>query len=209
MQSSSLAEITMLNISFGNETVIKDLSFNIQYGEKVVLAGKSGSGKTTVLNSLMGFVISDSGSINMFGKNIDKKNIAYIRSQISWLPQNLNFNVKDARELLLLPFTFKHNKTLTPNEKAIEKMLHEFQLDISLLSKTLNEISGGQKQRIAIISCLLLKRKLIMLDEPTSALDQESKQIIMDKLDMLKDVSVLACSHDENWISRSDKIIQI
>ena len=65
------------------------------------------------------------------------------------------------------------------------------------------------KQRIILLSCLLLKKPLLLLDEPTSALDENVKKIVTDYILSIKDLTVIASTHDEYWIKNSDKVIEL
>lgn len=200
---------TNLTIKFGSQTIIKSLNFEINKGEKVSVTGESGSGKTSLMNSLLGFVIPDSGEIKIFNKILNEKNISEIRSSISWVPQEVNFSVNNAKEFIYLPFTFKHNRNIKPEQNEIVELMNEFGLNKSLLDKNINDLSGGEKQRIVLITNLLLKREILFLDEATSALDKNSKQIVTDYFYKQNDLTILAVTHDEELIKRSNNIIEL
>lgn len=204
-----MISVKNLVVRFDQQTILDHLSFEVPKGAKVAVKGLSGSGKSTLLNVLLGFVIADSGDISISGYALHADNMQKIRSQVAWLPQQLNLHLDKVQDLFWLPFLFSRNRALRPTEKEVTAILAAFRLETSLLDKSLSEISGGQKQRVALASCVLLKRPLLFLDEPTAALDPETKQGIMDYLFAMPELTILALSHDPDWLARSQQIITL
>lgn len=204
-----MIQVKNLVVRFDKDTVLNNLSFEVKKGAKAVIKGLSGSGKSTLLKTLMGFVIPQSGEIKILGNPLQESHICHVRSNLTWLPQELNLPLNSARELLMMPFSFARNKDLTPTEEDIEKIFFALGLECNLLNKSLHEISGGQKQRIALASCLLLKKPLLFLDEPTSALDAISKHKVISLLFGNPELTILSLSHDEDWIKHSKKVIDL
>jgi putative ABC transport system ATP-binding protein len=198
-----------LVVRFDQQTILNHLSFEVSKGAKVAVKGLSGSGKSTLLNALLGFVIADSGEISIDGYALNADNIQKIRSQVAWLPQQLDLHLDKVRDLLWLPFSFSRNRALRPAEKEIAATFEALRLETGLLDRPLPEISGGQKQRVALASCVLLKRPLLFLDEPTSALDAETKQDILDYLFAMPQLTILALTHDSDWLARSQQVISL
>jgi putative ABC transport system ATP-binding protein len=204
-----MIQIENLSVSYGDEQVISNLSFSVKDGDKVALSGPSGSGKSSILNLLMGFVYPFSGRVAINGIDLNEQNIDAIRQQISWLPQELSLKIDTVEELLYYPYTFRANKHLKPSSTEIDKIFVDLRLDVSLLKKSLSEISGGQKQRVALASVLLLKKGILLLDEPTSALDTESRTAIISLIKKLDGVTVIASTHDEEWLAAMDTVINL
>lgn len=199
--------INDLNINFNEEVIFKDFSLSVCKGEKIAIVGKSGKGKSTLLNLLAGFITDYKGQITIDGIYLESKNIQEIRKKIAWLPQDISLNLRTVNELIFTPFTFSINKEKKPSNKEISDIFNEFELSENLLIKTLKEISGGQKQRIMLASCLLMKKPLLLLDEPTSALDETSKKKVADYILNKQDITVIAVSHDKYWIENSNKTL--
>ncbi|MCF6183643.1 MAG: ATP-binding cassette domain-containing protein [Bacteroidales bacterium] len=204
-----MIEISKLNINFKDEIIFSNFSLLIKKGEKVAITGKSGKGKTTLLNLLAGFVPDYKGVVSIFGKSLNAENISEIRKNIAWLPQDTSLAVKTVEELFYAPFEFEINKKNKPGKNEIAEIFKEFELSESLLDKKINEISGGQKQRIMLASCFLLKKSLLLIDEPTSALDEKVKRKITDYILNRKNLTVVAATHDEYWIKKSDKFVEL
>lgn len=205
----TMITIDKLNISFNSEIIYNDFSFSAKKGEKIAVVGKSGKGKSTLLNLLAGFIPDFSGDIKINGILLNSSNIQKIREQISWLPQETSLNFKSVEEMFFAAFEFDLNKNLKPSEKEIKSIFEELELSLELLKKKTKEISGGQKQRIILASCLLLKKPLLLIDEPTSALDDSIKRKVTDFILNTNDLTVIAATHDSYWIKNSDKVIEL
>jgi len=206
-----IKDIILENISksFNGVNIISNLSLEIPDGSKVAVIGKSGAGKSTFLNMLMGFILPDNGNITLLGMDVNEKNINEIRENLSWVPQELNIDVRYVRELLLLPFGYNKNKKYNPSEKTITNALDMFGLKEDILGKDVSDISGGEKQRIFLTSSYLLKRKICFLDEPTSGLDSDSKREVINYFLHECASTVVAVTHDEKWMDNSNIIIDL
>ncbi|PVX50855.1 ABC transporter family protein [Balneicella halophila] len=101
------------------------------------------------------------------------------------------------------------NKKQKPTKEEVSDILKEFELTEELLSKKVNEISVGQKQRIILASCLLLKKPLLLIDEPTSALDTAIKKKVTDYILSQDELTILAVTHNNYWMDKSDHIVEI
>ncbi len=188
--------------SFNGVNILSNLSLEIPAGSKVAVTGKSGAGKSTLVNMLMGFILPDSGNITLLGMDVNEENINEIRENLSWVPQELNIDVRYVRDLLLLLFSY--NKNNDPSEKAIINALDIFGLKEDILSKDVSDISGGEKQRIFLTSSSLLSRKMVILDEPTSGLDSESKRKVINYFLNECASTVVAVTHDQEWMDNSN-----
>lgn len=197
-----------VSLKFDNHVFIKDFNQQIFENEKVVFSGISGSGKTSLLNSILGFIPIHQGEIWVNDLQVHSKNIHEIRKLVSWLPQDLFFDIESCRELVNLPFSFEVNKQFQPTENQFQEMIERLLLPKDILDKKTNEISGGQKQRMVLASLLLLPKPILLLDEPTSALDQKSTEALLEIIHAQKK-TLISSSHDPFWNSKMDKIIQI
>lgn len=197
-----------VSLKFDNHVFIKDFNQQICENEKVVFSGISGSGKTSLLNSILGFIPIHQGEIWVNDLQVNSKNIHEIRKLVSWLPQDLFFDIESCRELVNLPFSFEVNKQFQPTENQFQEMIERLLLPQDILNKKTNEISGGQKQRMVLASLLLLPKPILLLDEPTSALDQKSTEALLEIIHAQKK-TLISSSHDPFWNSKMDKIIQI
>jgi len=204
-----LVSLNDVSIVIDNKTIVESFSLEVKKGEKVVITGMSGTGKTTLINLLLGFVSLETGLYLFNGKPVTKSNISDIRKQFALLPQNLSFSNENVLNFIMNLFSYHVNKMLKPVNDEIFSLAEKLLLDSSVFKSKMNDISGGEKQRIAIICCLLLKRKILLLDEPTSALDQTTKNAVMDLFFKNDEFTIISTSHDDEWASRCDRIIEI
>jgi len=203
--------ITVNNISifYEKNEVIKNLSFQVEKGDKVVITGESGRGKSSILNALLGFIKISSGNISFFNNELSVENISKIRSKIAWLPQETALHFDSVNEIIYSLFSLKINKQNTPSKAEVNQVLKELNVSPDLLDKEIDEISGGQKQRVLLAGALLLKKEILIIDEPTSDLDEKNKKLITDFVLSQNDLTVVAVSHDPYWIEHSSKIITL
>ena len=193
--------------TYGDLTVLENLSFEVDKNEIAAILGPSGIGKSTLLKCIVQLESFDSGSFILNGETLTEKN----RTQVGLVFQSSSlFQHKNVLEnLLMAP---RYHKLY--EDKELLSMADSYLQDFGLLDKKFaypSELSGGQKQRIAIIRALLLKPLLLCFDEPTSSLDQENKMLLLDILQKIKkDHAILIVSHDEDFIEKvADKKIQL
>lgn len=207
-----LIEIKNLQKKFNNNLVLKGVNINIKKGEKVVIIGSSGSGKSTALRCINLLEQPTSGQIFYDGKNILDSNydINLHRRKVGMVFQNFNlFNHMTVLEnIILAPKTLKIDSEEAIKEKAL-KLLER----VGLLDKKdayPNALSGGQKQRVAIARALVNEPEVLLFDEPTSALDPE---MVKEVLDVIKELSnegltMIIVTHEMNFAKEvADKVI--
>ena len=190
-----------------DKRILHNVNFSLQKGEKCVITGKSGAGKSSILHTILGVLPPSQGEVYIQDTKLDAESIGTVRSSIAYIGQEpVLGEASTVRDALLLPFNFKANRKNMPDTSTIEKTLERLQLDTSILSKTPEVISGGEKQRIAICRGLLQRKTIYLLDEVTSALDGESAEAVMD-LFADSGFSFLSVAHQEAWIKLCDTVI--
>ena len=183
-----MIEVKNLKISFGNLHVLKDVSINIQKGEKIVIIGPSGSGKSTFLRCLNRLETPDGGQILFEGNDLTnpKTNLDLCRQKMGMVFQHFNLfpHLTVLQNITLAPVTLKL-KTQEEAENEAMQLLERIGLPdkANVYPSTL---SGGQKQRIAIVRSLAMHPDVMLFDEPTSALDPE---MVGEVLEVMKDLA--------------------
>lgn len=210
------------NVSFiypnTDKKVLDNISFKINQGEKIVLVGVNGSGKTTIIKLMLRFYDVTSGEILINGKNIKGYSICSLRKLYSVLFQNYVY----------YSFTLRENINLFDNEEKddskIYNILERINADSILkkadqglssnLTKTFDdngiELSGGEFQKLALCKAIYSNGKVILLDEPTAALDPESENELLKYIQELqKDKTTLLVSHRLSNINFANRILLI
>ena len=202
-----MIEVKNLTKTFGEVCVFKDLSFNIDNGEFVVFSGKSGCGKTTMLNLIGGIDTPDSGEILIDGADITKQKnrIEYFRKKVSFLFQNFALiDNKTVEENLNM--VKKSTRTDITNEQALESVGIKDKLKARVYT-----LSGGEQQRVALARIMIKKCSIILADEPTGSLDRENATGVMEILKRLNDEgkTVILVTHDEGLKKAGSRIIEL
>lgn len=197
-----MIHVEKVSLSFGSTQVLKDLSFEVKEKDNICLTGPSGSGKSTVLKILQGYLIPDQGRVKVNHLYLSPKNAKEIRSQMVYIPQNVNLPVNNGYELL---------KLMNANEKIqqMKQFLEKLDLNDDMLNREFDDMSGGQKQRVVIAACLSLDRKIILLDEPTSSLDTTAIKRLTEALSGLKNKTLISASHHQEWIRFTRKQVNL
>lgn len=208
-------QVDALNKSFGSNTVLHNISFEIQSGESVALVGPSGCGKSTLLNIIGLLETFDSGTINLEGRTYpsinSKKATLMRRTEINYLFQSFALinDWKVSRNLLLALQYTKLSKQ--EQERLIRTALENYGIG-EKFDAVVNELSGGEKQRVAIARAMIKPGNLILADEPTGSLDKAMATIVIDSL--LDSVhanhkTLLMVTHDMGIAQRCDRIIEL
>jgi subfamily B ATP-binding cassette protein MsbA len=209
-------EIQFRNVSFTYSSqkakALSSINIDIKTGEKVALVGKSGGGKSTIINLVPLFYALDSGEILIDGIDTRDYKLSNLREQIALVSQDIIlFN-----DTIMNNIGYGKNYSLSQVKNAAKAAnADEF---ISRLPQKYNHIigdrgvklSGGQKQRIAIARAILKNAPILLLDEATSALDSESEKLVQRALDnlMQKRTSIVV-AHRLSTVMNADKIIVI
>jgi ABC-type transport system involved in cytochrome bd biosynthesis fused ATPase/permease subunit len=213
MLNSSTPAISIqgVRVSFEERTLLSDFDLELRNGEKVTLAGRSGSGKTTLLRALLGFYTPALGELSVAGLPVDAAHVATVRQRISWLPQQAEPGADTVREALCLPLEFKNNHANEGHftEQHMQQALQQVGLEALDLGSEASRLSGGEKQRLAIARALLLDRPIWLVDEPTSSLDAETKAMVMHCILNSPERTVLAISHDDEFLARFDRVVHV
>lgn len=173
--AEKIIEINRLKKAFGENSVLKDISFSVEKGDVISIIGPSGSGKSTLLRCVNFLETPSGGEIFFHGKPVDDKELKLTdyRARVGMVFQS--FNLFDNMTVL---------KNCTAGQKIVLKRSEEEAKKIALenlskvgMSAYVNarpkQLSGGQKQRVAIARALCMNPEVILFDEPTSALDPE------------------------------------
>lgn len=210
----NILSVRSLKKTFEKKLILNDISLDIEQGEFICIYGKSGCGKSTLLN-IIGLLESfDSGTIEMFGKDINnlfgyqKRNL--IRTKIGYLFQN--YALIDTETVLYnLMISMKYTKyTKSEKIKKISESLSAVNLS-GYENKPVYKLSGGEQQRVAVARLMLKPSEIILADEPTGSLDSENRDEIISLLKRLNNdgKTIIIVSHDEHVVKHADRAVKI
>ncbi|MRB37000.1 ATP-binding cassette domain-containing protein [Bacillus thuringiensis] len=207
-----MISINNMNKSFNNKILFENFNLEVKAGEFIGIYGKSGKGKTTLLNIIGMLENPDSGEIKLLGKetNSNKKKRDLLRNDIGFIFQNYalidNESVNSNLEIAI-----KHRKLNKKQKKdAICSVLKEVDLT-NYGEEKIHTLSGGEQQRVAIARLLLKKPTLILADEPTGSLDSENRDIITSLFQKLhqQGKTIIVVTHDTALSHLFSRIMQL
>ena len=196
-----MLKIEHLYKSYGSSVVLKDINFEINKNERVVIIGPSGSGKSTLLRCINLITKPTSGSVVFEGVELTNKNITKYRQKIGMVFQNYSLfnNLNVINNIILAPVKLgKYSKNGAIKKSRV--LLKKFDL-IDKINELPKNLSGGQRQRIAIIRSLLMEPDIMLFDEPTSALDPEMIGEVQDIMNKLANegMTMVVVTHEMNF----------
>ena len=210
-------DLKIENISFQydqNQVLFDDANLQIKFGEIVGIEGKSGTGKSTLINIICGLKNIDKGKVLVDGVDINK-NLKGWQKNLGYVPQNIFLKDNTIESNIIFGERNTKDKEKKLSEVLIQSNLKDFieSLKNGVKSSTGEKgtlISGGQVQRIGIARGLYYSPKLLILDESTSSLDNESEDQILDELVKFKGkITLLIISHKIRTLKICDKIYKI
>lgn len=186
--------VSSVKKSYGDKTVLDNISFSIGQGEFITLLGQSGCGKSTLLRAIAGIDGIDEGAIVVNGRDITglssrKREIGMVFQSYALFPnmtvvQNIGYGLKMKR---------------IRDDDAVDRMIGSMGLD-GLEHSYPHELSGGQQQRVALARALIMKPKILLLDEPLSALDakiRKSLQLEIRRIQREMNITTIFVTHDQ------------
>lgn len=212
--SDSVLEFNNVSFSYqGNHKVLDAVSFKVYNNQTVVISGKMGSGKTTMMDLLMKLYKVDSGEIKVIGMNVDDISTKELRKIIGYASQ----------DTFLYNDTILNNITLEDEELTIEQVkraaqvanIHDFIIRLpdgynTVLGEGGSMLSGGQRQCVALARAIVRNPSILILDEATSAMDSETEfKVISGIKQKVKNKALIIISHNKRLEEFADEVISL
>lgn len=212
-------EIHFENVQFNYESgkvVLEDFNLHIKAGEKVGLIGRSGAGKSTIVNLLLRFYEAQNGKITIDGQSVQDVTQESLRSQIGLVTQDTGLLHRSVRDNIIYGRPSASEEEM--HQAATQAEANDFIANLSDAKGRTGydahvgergvKLSGGQRQRISIARVMLKDAPILLLDEATSALDSEVEAAIQQSLDkMMQNKTVIAIAHRLSTIAAMDRLI--
>jgi len=204
---TDVVRTTSIQKSFGDQVVLKDISFSLREKEKLVILGKSGSGKSVLIKCIVRLMVPDSGNIEVFGKDItglDTEQLNELRERIGFLFQSAAlYDSMSVRQNLEFPLRrVKKIKDRKLINSKVEEVLSNVNLE-DAIDKMPSQLSGGMRKRIGLARTLIMDPEIILYDEPTTGLDPITSVEICDLINDIqkkyKSASIII-THDQNVV---------
>lgn len=195
----------------GNSPALEGVSFDVRPREKLAIVGRSGAGKTTIVNLILRLMEPDKGRILIDGKDISKISLADVRDNIALVSQDvflfegsIRDNIRDGR-----PNATDQEIESAANLARVTSFASALENGLdTLVGPSGTNLSGGQKQRVAIARALLKNAAVIVYDEATSALDGENERAVMEAaFDNTFQRTVICIAHRLSTIKAADRIL--
>jgi ATP-binding cassette subfamily C protein CydD len=204
--SNYLLEFRQVGKSYGQRTVLTDINFTVNRGEKCALVGASGAGKSTLCHLLLGFESASTGQIYLNGQPLTQ---ALATQAIAWGGQQAHIFCGSIIDNITLGNPLASTLEITAAAQAAGVTEFSVRLPDGLQTQIGERgfgLSGGQVQRILLARVFLKNTDIVLLDEPTASLDATNKKLLLDTIATLfKDKTVIIASHDAEVIARMDR----
>jgi len=191
-------ELHNLTVTYQNKPAIWNVDYSIPTQQMVGIIGPNGSGKTTMIKTIMGLIAPSSGYVRIFGKKLDE-----VRSRIAYVPQRNTVDWDFPVSVLDTVLMGRYNprkifRRTTKEDKAIALQCLEKVGMESYAKRQISQLSGGQQQRVFIARALALKADLYLLDEPMAGVDAATEDTIISLLQQMRDEgkTIIVVHHD-------------
>jgi ATP-binding cassette subfamily B protein len=209
-------QITFEKVSFkyDDQYILNGVSFSISRGERIGIVGRSGGGKSTLANLMMGLLTPNSGIIYVDGVRLDAQNLRAFQHLIAHVPQDIFLVDASIAENIAFGIPLEKIDLNLVRKAARSAHLHEIESWRNGYETKVGErgllLSGGQKQRIGIARAMYKQAELIIFDEATSALDTSTEAIVIDAINSLpKEITLVLIAHRLSTLEKCTKILEV
>ncbi len=209
-----IIEIIHLNKSFNSIHILEDINLNVKRGETIAVLGKSGTGKSVILQCIIGLLKPEKGEVIAFGNEIfsmSEKGFNEFRKKTGFLFQSgALYDSMSVRENLEFPLKRHYKLSKNELEIRVKKSLEEVGL-LEAIDKMPSELSGGMRKRIGLARTLILQPDIILYDEPTTGLDPATSREIsklIRNIQKERNITSIVVTHDMECVEiTADRVV--
>lgn len=209
-----IIEIKHLNKSFNSIHILEDINLNVKRGETIAVLGKSGTGKSVILQCIIGLLKPEKGEVIAFGNEIfsmSEKGFNEFRKKTGFLFQSgALYDSMSVRENLEFPLKRHYKLSKNELEIRVKKSLEEVGL-LEAIDKMPSELSGGMRKRIGLARSLILQPDIILYDEPTTGLDPATSREIsklIRNIQKERNITSIVVTHDMECVEiTADRVV--
>ena len=209
VDSINVIKFENVEFSYGRETVLNDVSFSIDRGEKIAIVGETGAGKSTIAKLILRFYLPNKGDVKFYGESSKDISQKWARKNIAYVPQESFLFRGSIRDNLIYSDPEKIDLNSELENIGLIDWFERYEdgLEQDVGERGAN-VSAGERQFIALLRAVLAKRQIIVFDEATANLDIESESSILDATDTLLDYQTsVVIAHRLETILNAEKIL--
>jgi len=209
VDSNNVIKFENVEFSYGRETVLHDVSFSIDRGEKIAIVGETGAGKSTIAKLILRFYLPNKGDVKFYGESSKDISQKWARKNIAYVPQESFLFRGSIRDNLIYSDPEKIDLNSELENIGLIDWFERYEdgLEQDVGERGAN-VSAGERQFIALLRAVLAKRQIIVFDEATANLDIESESSILDATDTLLDYQTsVVIAHRLETILNAEKIL--
>lgn len=211
--TSGVLSVDSLSCRIGDAELLRDISFSVPDSSFVSIIGPNGAGKSTLLRCIMRIINYTSGTITLFGKNLNEYTQKQLAGSVAYVPQTAQdthpFTVEEFVAMSRYPYHSLFHTGQADHDAIVETALLDAGVS-QLRSHLMSTLSGGERQKVMLAGCLAQDPKIYLLDEVTAYLDPKCQIEVSDILDRLKqrrEISIISVTHDINFALRFSDMI--
>ena len=215
--AENLIELDGLNIRFGRQQVLRDLTLHVKRGETLAVIGESGCGKTVLLKTIIGLIAPNEGEVRFDGQplaQLTDGELSDVRTRLGFVFQSAAlFDSMTVAENILFPLRQHRRGSDAENERLMTSLLGDVGLSKSVLMKRPAELSGGMRKRVGLARALVMQPEALLYDEPTTGLDPIMSDVINELMMRTRDrtkVTSVIVTHDMNTAHKvADRVVML
>jgi phospholipid/cholesterol/gamma-HCH transport system ATP-binding protein len=215
--AAPLIDVENLNVRFGRQHVLRDITLSVPRGQTLAIIGESGCGKTVLLKTIIGLIPPTTGKIVFDGRplaDLPEREISDLRTRFGFVFQNAAlFDSLTISENILFPLKQHDRGQTAEHERAMVGLLTEVGLPKTVLSKRPAELSGGMRKRVGLARALIMRPEVVLYDEPTTGLDPIMTDVINELMIRTRDryeVTSVIVTHDMTTARKvADRVVML